>query len=137
VDADDIIIMTENEEDIKRTTGKLMEEGEKIEQMVNDEKTKYIVVTRHDYEIRNLEVNSHIFERVSNFKYLGVNIKDNADRHEEIIPRLVAETKCYSGPRTPLQIQLTIVKNENNTVQNSDKIGSAIRLWLMGNNKGG
>lgn len=93
--ADDVIIMAESEEDLKRTTSKLIEEGGKIGLMVNEEKTKYMLVTRHNHEIRHMKVNNYIFERVANFKYLGVNINENADSLEEIRLRLVAANKCY------------------------------------------
>lgn len=39
--ADDVIIISESEEDLKRTTIKLIEKGGKIGLMVNEEKTKY------------------------------------------------------------------------------------------------
>jgi len=55
--ADDVIIME---------TSKLIEEGEKIGLMVNEEKTKYMIVTRHNHEIRHMKVNNYIFERVAN-----------------------------------------------------------------------
>jgi len=64
--ADDEIIMTESEKDLKRTTSKLIEEGGKIGLMVNEEKTKYMIVTRHNYEIRHMNGNNYIFERVAN-----------------------------------------------------------------------
>jgi len=51
--------------------------------MVNEEKTKYMIVTRHNHEIRHLKANNYNFERVANFKYLGVNINENADSHED------------------------------------------------------
>jgi len=65
--------------------------------MVNEGKTKYMIVMRHNHETRHLEVNNYNFERVANFKYLGVNINENADNHEEIRLRLVAANKCYFG----------------------------------------
>jgi len=34
---------------------------------------------------------------VANFKYLGVNINENADSHEEIRLRLTAANKSYFG----------------------------------------
>ena len=46
---------------------------------------------------KTLEVNNYNFERVANFKYLGVNIHVNADSHGEIRLRLVAANKCYFG----------------------------------------
>lgn len=95
--ADDVIIMAESEEDLKRTTSKLIEEGEKIGLMVSEEKTKHMIVMRHNHEIRHMKVNNYIIERVANFKYLGININENADSQEEIRLRLVAANKCYFG----------------------------------------
>lgn len=92
--ADDVIIMAENEEDLKRTTSKLIKEGKKIGLMVNEGKTKYMIDTRHNHEKRHLKVNNYNFERIANFKYLGVNINENADSYEEIRLRLVAAKKC-------------------------------------------
>jgi hypothetical protein len=86
--------MVGSEEDLKKTTSKLIENGEKIGLMVNEGKTKYMIITRHYHEIRHLKVN---FERVANFKYLGININENADSDEEIRLRLVAVNKCYFG----------------------------------------
>jgi len=57
--ADDVIMMAEIEEDLKRTTSKLIEEVSKIGLMVNEEKTKYMKVTRHNHEIRHLKVNNY------------------------------------------------------------------------------
>jgi len=94
---DDVIIIAECEEHLKKTTSKLIEESEKIGLIVNKEKTKYMIATKHNHETRHLEVNNYNFERVANFKYLGVNIKENADSHEEIRLRLVAANKCYFG----------------------------------------
>jgi len=65
--------------------------------MVNEEKTKCMIVTRYNHEIRHLEVNNYNFERVASFKYLGVNINKNADSHEERRLRLVVAKKCYFG----------------------------------------
>jgi hypothetical protein len=50
----DVIIMAEREEDLKKTTSKLIEEGGKIGLMVNEGKSKYMIVTRYNHEIRFL-----------------------------------------------------------------------------------
>jgi len=46
--ADDVIIIAENEEDLKRTTCKLMEKEKIIGLTVNEEKTKYMIVKRYN-----------------------------------------------------------------------------------------
>jgi len=79
-------------------------------------------------------VNNYNFERVANFKYLGVNINENADSHKEIRLRLVAVNKFYFG-LVPL-FKSKIMENKNNPIQNSDKTGSTICLWHMGNKDG-
>jgi hypothetical protein len=35
------------------------------------------------------------FEKVSNFKYLGVDVNESANSHEEINRRIIAGNKCY------------------------------------------
>jgi hypothetical protein len=42
-----------------------------------------MIVTRHNHEMRHLKVNNYNFKRVANFKYLGVNINENADSPEK------------------------------------------------------
>lgn len=43
----------------------------------------------------SLEFGDLPFERVSNFKYLGVDIDHQANSHEEINRRTTAGNKCY------------------------------------------
>lgn len=96
-----------------------------------------MIVTRHNHEIGFLKVNNYKFERVANFKYLGVNINENADSHEEIRLRLVAANKCYFGLVPLLKSKLLSWKTKNNIIQSSDKTSSTICLRRMGNNKDG
>lgn len=53
---DDVIITTENEEDLKRTTSKLIKEEEKIRSMVNEKKTKYMIVVKCNYKTRKFKL---------------------------------------------------------------------------------
>jgi protein gp37 len=110
--ADDVIIMAESEEDLKRITSKLIENGEKFELMVNEGKPKYMIVTRHNHELRHLKVNNYNFKRLANFKYLGVNINENADSHKEIRLRLVTASKCYFGLVPLLKSKLLLWKTK-------------------------
>lgn len=65
--------------------------------MVNEGKTKYTMVTRRNHQTRKLKVRDYNFERATNFKYLEVDIDENADSHKELKLRLVAANKCYFG----------------------------------------
>lgn len=89
--------MTENEEVIEKTSINVIEEGENIGIMVNEGKSKCMVITIRKHHKRKLEVHNYNFERVSNFNYLEVDVNENADSLIEIKLRLVAANKCYFG----------------------------------------
>jgi len=56
-----------------------------------------MIVTRNNYRVGHLDIGDYKFERVDNFKYLGMDINKNANSHEEINVRLAAENRCYFG----------------------------------------
>lgn len=89
------IIILDNEKHLKRTTSKLIGKGEKIGLMVDEGKTKSMIITRRNHKTRKLEVHNYNLERVADFKYLGIDIIENVDSREEINLRLVAENKCH------------------------------------------
>ncbi|KAL4132711.1 hypothetical protein QTP88_009820 [Uroleucon formosanum] len=88
--ADDIIIIGETEEDLKRLAEKLISKGKEIGLQVNEKKTKYLIVSRREQVQNSLEVGGFTFERVSNFKYLGVDVNQQANSNEEIKRRITA-----------------------------------------------
>lgn len=116
---------------LKRTTTKLMEKGKTIGLIGNEGKTKYTVVTRHDCDTRNLEVNNHFFERVTSFKHLGLDINEYADSHEEIRLRLIVANKCYFG-LVPLFKSKLLSWKTKVTVQSPGETGSTITLVVHG-----
>lgn len=63
--------------------------------MINEGKIKYMIDTRRNHETRKLEVHNYNLETVINFKYLGVDINENANSHKEIKLRLVVANKCH------------------------------------------
>lgn len=68
--ADDIIMIGETEEGVIRTAEKLMSKREKIGLQVNDQKTKYSIISRRELVRDSLVVGDLFFEGMSNFKYL-------------------------------------------------------------------
>jgi len=65
---------------------------------VNQEKTKYMFLlrtTKSDEDLKDLEVDGLTFQKVSSFKYLGVNVSNTNDMHEEIKLRLQSANKAY------------------------------------------
>jgi len=95
--ADNIILLAESDKDLKNTADIWMKEGEKIGLKINKTKTKYMIVSRQNHRIDSLKVNDHTFERVRNFKYLGPDINEDANSHEEVKIRLIAENRCHYG----------------------------------------
>lgn len=62
--ADDIIIMTENEANLKISTRKLLENGKEIELTINEDKAKYLTITRNICRIVYINIGVYKFERV-------------------------------------------------------------------------
>jgi len=95
--ADDIVLLAETVDDLKYTTDILLKEGKKIGLKINETKTKYMIVSRQNHRSDSLKVNEYTFERVGNFKYLGADINEDANSHEEVKRRLIAANRCYYG----------------------------------------
>ncbi|VVC42633.1 Hypothetical protein CINCED_3A010975, partial [Cinara cedri] len=56
-----------------------------------------MIVSRQYHRSDFLKVNEYTFERVRNFKYLGADINEDANSHEEVKKRLIAANRCYFG----------------------------------------
>jgi len=48
--ADDLVIIAENEESLKYTTQKLLENGKRIWLTINEAKTKYMILSRNNHQ---------------------------------------------------------------------------------------
>lgn len=63
--------------------------------MINEGKTKYMIVTIRNHETSKLKMHNYNCETVTNFKYLEVDINENADSRKEIKLRLVVANECH------------------------------------------
>jgi hypothetical protein len=52
--------------------------------MVNEGKTKYMILSLKNNNQQSLVVNGMLFERVNTFKYLGVELRADGNIHKEI-----------------------------------------------------
>lgn len=93
--ADDIMVMGETKEEVTNVTSKLINEIKGMGLHVNEEKTKYMVVSRNPPNIDSIGVDNYKFEKVDNFKYLGVNINNKNDMHIEINEWITIGNRCY------------------------------------------
>lgn len=82
--ADDIMMMGKTKEEVINATLKLINVSKGIGVYVNEGKTKYIVVSRKLPNISFIVVGNYKFEKVQNFKYLGVNINSKNDMYIKI-----------------------------------------------------
>jgi len=71
---DDLVLLVENKDQLKRQSKKLIENAKRIGLEINTEKTEYIVVQRKvpfNNQNSRLKVEDHTFKRTQQFKYLG------------------------------------------------------------------
>jgi len=93
--ADDIVILGDTENDVVKVTEKLIESSHRMNLVINENKTKYLVMTRHMVNTAVLKVGPYAFEQVDEFKYLGVNINIKNNMHNEIQLRISNANKAY------------------------------------------
>jgi GTP-dependent phosphoenolpyruvate carboxykinase len=87
--ADDIVILGNTRQDITQTMSNLVTASKRMGLYINEEKTKFMVLSRREDQ-PNLLIDNFTFESVESFKYLGVNINNKHDMHQEILERLAS-----------------------------------------------
>ena len=96
--ADDLVIVAENEEDIKRNAEVLNEVMAKWKMRINWQKTKVMVVQRGGGTC-HLVVNDVEVEAVQTTKYLGAMFNDEASCDDEIENRIGTATRMVGALR--------------------------------------
>jgi hypothetical protein len=95
--ADDMNLLGDNIDTIKKNTGSLIYANEEVGLEINVEKTKYMLLSRHQNVGNNRDINiiNRSFENVSQFKYLGTTVKSQNLMQEEIKRILNSGNACY------------------------------------------
>lgn len=96
--ADDIIILGDTKQDIVNSMSNLMKKCKHKGLLVNQEKTKYMYMTRKVRSAEDeldLQVDGMLFQQVHDFKYLGVNINNRNCMHIDIKIRLKVGNGYY------------------------------------------
>ena len=91
--ADDTILMTENEEELKSLLMKVKVESEKVGLQLNIQKTKIIA----SGPITSWEINGETVETVADFIFLGSKITADADCRHEIKRHLLLGRKVMTN----------------------------------------
>jgi hypothetical protein len=75
---------------------------------VNSEKTKYMLMSRHQTagQSNYIMVANKSFERVAKFKYLGATLTDQNYIHDEIRSRLNSRNACFHAVQNLLSSRL-------------------------------
>jgi ribosomal protein S2 len=98
----DVALLGDNIDIIKRNTQSLIDASKEVGLKVNTEKTKYMFLSRHQNAVQNhdIERGNRCFGNVEQFRYLGTTITNQNLIQEEIKRRLNSGDACYPSIRT-------------------------------------
>jgi hypothetical protein len=106
--ADDVNLLGDNIDTIKKNTGTLIDAFKEVGLEVNAEKTKYMLLSSRQNagQNYNIKICDRSFENVTQFKYLGTTVTNQNLIWEEIKMRLNSGNACYHSVQNLLSSRL-------------------------------
>jgi hypothetical protein len=95
--ADDVNLVGDNIDTMKKNTETLSDASKGLDLEVNTKKTKYMLLSerRNEVQSRDIKTANRSFENVAQFKYLGMVVTNQNLIQEEIQRRLNSGNACY------------------------------------------
>lgn len=91
----DIMVIGRPREEIITNTADLIAAAKLMGLKISQDKTMYMVIGRNYGNAQDFIVNNYTFQAVTDFKYLGTNINNANNMHNEIKLKVAAANKGY------------------------------------------
>jgi hypothetical protein len=101
-------LLGDNIDTVQKNTEALIDASKEVDLEINVEKTRHVLLSRHQNvgQNRDIKIANRVFEKVSQFKYLGTTVTNQNLIQEEIERRFNSGNACYHSVQNLLSSHL-------------------------------